>query len=155
MDALANVLSVATHAEVVDPLNGAWGAGLEMHRDAGLPQWLYAVLRHNCSVLLLMTPGGKVRQNAMEQLDKVAFDPPHMLDDIFLLGFNYIKVQKASDYANVFQIRYFPVEKKWVAVISAKNRKRQRRKRQSVTAKREKSQTPKVLTAILPLPYLT
>jgi len=28
------------------------------------------------------------------------------------------------------------------AVISAKNHKRQRRKRQSVTAKREKSQTP-------------
>jgi len=42
-----------------------------------------------------------------------------------------------------------------VAVISAKNRKRQRRKRQSVTAKREKSQTPKVLTAILTLPNLT
>jgi len=36
-----------------------------------------------------------------------------------------------------------------VAVISAKNHKRQRRKRQSVTAKREKSQMPKVLTAIL------
>jgi len=36
-----------------------------------------------------------------------------------------------------------------VAVTSAKNHKRQRRKRQSVTAKREKSQTPKVLTAIL------
>jgi len=35
-----------------------------------------------------------------------------------------------------------------VAVISAKNHKRQRRKRQSVTAKREKSQTPKVLTVI-------
>jgi len=34
-------------------------------------------------------------------------------------------------------------EKKRVAVISAKNHKRQRRKRQSVTAKREKSQTPK------------
>jgi len=33
--------------------------------------------------------------------------------------------------------------------------KRQRRKRQSVTAKREKSQTPKVLTAILTLPNLT
>jgi len=31
-----------------------------------------------------------------------------------------------------------------VAVISAKNLKRQRRKRQSVTAKREKSQTPNV-----------
>jgi len=36
-----------------------------------------------------------------------------------------------------------------VAVVSAENHKRQRRKRQSVTAKREKSQTPKVLTAIL------
>jgi len=33
--------------------------------------------------------------------------------------------------------------------------KRQRRKRQSVPAKREKSQTPKVLTAILTLPNLT
>ena len=44
----------------------------------------------------------------------------------------------------------------WVAIISAKNHKRQRRKRQSVTAKqREKSQTPKVLTAILTLPNLT
>jgi len=42
-----------------------------------------------------------------------------------------------------------------VAVISAKNHKRQRCKRQSVTAKREKSQTPKVLNAILTLPNLT
>ena len=42
-----------------------------------------------------------------------------------------------------------------VAVISAKNHKRQRRKRQSVTAKQEKSQTQKVLTAILTLPNLT
>jgi len=42
-----------------------------------------------------------------------------------------------------------------VAVISAKNHKRQRRKRQTVTAKREKSQTSKVLTAILTLPNLT
>ena len=41
-----------------------------------------------------------------------------------------------------------------VAVISAKNHERQRRKRQSVTAKREKSQTPKVLTAIITLPNL-
>jgi len=32
---------------------------------------------------------------------------------------------------------------KWGAFGSAKNHKRQRRKRQSVTAKREKSQTPK------------
>jgi len=38
-----------------------------------------------------------------------------------------------------------------VAVISAKKHKRQRRKRQSVNAKREKSQTPKFLTAILTL----
>jgi len=37
---------------------------------------------------------------------------------------------------------------KWVSVISAKNHKRQRRKRPSVTAKREKSQTPKVLNRI-------
>jgi len=43
----------------------------------------------------------------------------------------------------------------WVAVISAKNHKRQRRKRKSVTAKRDKSQTPKVLIAILTLPNLT
>jgi len=42
-----------------------------------------------------------------------------------------------------------------VAVISAKNHKRQRRMRQSVTAKREKSQTPKVLTTILTLSNLT
>jgi len=42
-----------------------------------------------------------------------------------------------------------------VAVINAKKHKRQRRKRQSVTAKREKSQTPEVLTAILTLPNLT
>ena len=42
-----------------------------------------------------------------------------------------------------------------VAAISAKNHKRQRRKRKSVTAKREKSQTPKVLTAILTLPNPT
>jgi len=44
-------------------------------------------------------------------------------------------------------------EKYRVAVMSAKNHKRQRRKCQSVTAKREKS--PKVLTEILTLPNLT
>ena len=43
----------------------------------------------------------------------------------------------------------------WVAVITAKNHKRQRRKRQFVTAKREKTQTPKVLTTILTLLNLT
>jgi len=39
--------------------------------------------------------------------------------------------------------------------MSAKKHKRQRRERQSVTAKWEKSQTPKFLTAILTLPNLT
>jgi len=43
----------------------------------------------------------------------------------------------------------------WVAVISVEKHKRQCRKRQSVTAKREKSQTPKVSTSILTLPDLT
>ena len=42
-----------------------------------------------------------------------------------------------------------------VAVISAKNHKRQRCKRQSVTAKREKSQTPNFITAIQTSPNLT
>jgi len=50
---------------------------------------------------------------------------------------------------------YTVLKNYWLAVISAKNYKRRRRKRQSVTAKREKSQTPKVLTAILTLPNLT
>jgi len=45
-------------------------------------------------------------------------------------------------------------EDKRVAVICAKKHKRQRRKHQSVTAKREMSQTPNVLTAILTLPNL-
>jgi len=57
-------------------------------------------------------------------------------------------------YTRSFQrIIFYPLVR--VAVISAKNHKRQRRKRQSVTAKREKSQTPKILTAILTLPNLT
>jgi len=42
-----------------------------------------------------------------------------------------------------------------ILVLLGSCHKRQRRKRQSVTAKREKSQTPKVLTAILTLPNLT
>jgi len=53
-------------------------------------------------------------------------------------------------YFRITDVRCFRV-----AVISAKNHKRQRRKRQSVTAKRGMSQTPKVLTAILTLPNLT
>jgi len=57
-----------------------------------------------------------------------------------------------SEHNFAFRCLLAPVR---VAVVSAKNHKRQRRKRQSVTAKREKSQTPKVLTAILTLPNLT
>jgi len=37
----------------------------------------------------------------------------------------------------------YSIIKNWGAFDSAKNHKHQRRKRQSVTAKREKSQTPK------------
>ena len=51
--------------------------------------------------------------------------------------------------AETFSAMIFCLIQYRVAVISAKNHKRQRRKRQSVTAKRGKSQTPKVLTAIL------
>jgi len=42
-----------------------------------------------------------------------------------------------------------------VAVLSAKNHERQRRKRQSLTAKREKLQTPKFTTAVQTSPNLT
>jgi len=60
-------------------------------------------------------------------------------------------VESYRSNENFSQGRTQKIEKTgWVAVISAKNHKRQ-----SVTAKREKSQTPKVLTAILTLPYLT
>jgi len=52
----------------------------------------------------------------------------------------------------VDQIHMWPER---VAVISAKNQKRQRRKRQSVTAKWGKSQTPKFITAIQTSPNLT
>jgi len=48
-----------------------------------------------------------------------------------------------------------PAKELFVYQTVAKNHKRQRRKRQSVTAKREKSQTPKILTAILTLLNLT
>jgi len=61
----------------------------------------------------------------------------------------------AKSTALDFLMKYFGNSVERVAVKSAKNHKRQRRKRQSVTAKREKSQTPKVLTAILTLPNLT
>ena len=48
------------------------------------------------------------------------------------------------------KIQLIVLHRRVVAVISAKKHKRQRRKRQSVTAKREKSQTPKFITAIQP-----
>jgi len=63
----------------------------------------------------------------------------------FPLIFKQYRIHIAEEYA----------KRDWVAVKSVKNNKRQRRKRQPVTAKREKSQTPKVLTAILTLCNLT
>jgi len=59
-----------------------------------------------------------------------------------------------TDAALLF-LFFYEDNNRGVAVISGKNHKRQRRKRESVTAKREKSQTPKFLTAILTLPNLT
>ena len=50
---------------------------------------------------------------------------------------------------------YLESHSKGVAVISAEKHKRQRRERQSVTAKRQKAQTPKFSTAILTLPNMT
>ena len=61
----------------------------------------------------------------------------------------------ASNLPRIFWESIYGYAMDWVAVISAENHKRQRSKRQPVTAKWEKSQTPKVLTAILTLPNLT
>jgi len=63
--------------------------------------------------------------------------------------------RKVANKGKLFSLRIVLCSSVGVAVISAKNHKRQRRKRQSVTANREKSQTPKVFTAILTLPNLT
>ena len=63
--------------------------------------------------------------------------------------------KKSVDITQIKDDALSSTVKRWVAVISAKKHKRQRRRGQSVTAKREKSQTPKVLTAILTLPNLT
>jgi len=56
----------------------------------------------------------------------------------------------AYRYSGGYSVGGFEIQRLWVppksnrgALDSAKNQKRQRRKRQSVTAKREKSQTPK------------
>jgi len=64
---------------------------------------------------------------------------------------------QVTDIAEQFPYRTlssFPF-KKVLQVLKGSCHKRQRRKRQSVTAKREKSQTPKFLTATLTLPNLT
>jgi len=59
---------------------------------------------------------------------------------IFLGNFTRIFTYKPNDLVTKFKEMRLPG---WGAFDSAKNHKRQRRKRQSVTAKREKSQTPK------------
>jgi len=51
--------------------------------------------------------------------------------------------QQKIYFTGLFQFSIVTIKKIWAAFDSAKNHKRQRRKRQSVTAKREKSQTPK------------
>ena len=67
----------------------------------------------------------------------------------------FLQENKSVDFFIRLDTHEISFKSRRVAVISAKNHKRQRRKRQSVTAKQERSQTPKVLTAILTLPNLT
>jgi len=67
-----------------------------------------------------------------------------------------LQIAKSYDYrTSTVIVLFWGCRIPWVAVISAKNHKRQNRKRQSVTAKREKLQTPKILTAKLTLPNPT
>jgi len=61
----------------------------------------------------------------------------------FLVKIALVRTEKFAS-GRTPELESFQTWKFWVAVISAKNHKRQRRKRQSVTAKREKSQTPKL-----------
>jgi len=91
-----------------------------------------------------------------EALENLVAVIPHQLH-LFKYIYFFIKIDFAifdiKDF--IFYQSYINKPNVMVAVISAKKHKRQRRKRQSVTAKRENSQTPKVLTAIRPLPNLT
>jgi len=64
-------------------------------------------------------------------------------------------VWNKQGYSLIADVELATGSRNGVVVISAKKHKRQRRKRQSVNAKREKSQTPKFFTAILTLPNLT
>ena len=72
---------------------------------------------------LMTTCGGRTRIVVSDRKDRDIPNGNHLFD------WKFIRQKKAYSER--------------VAVISAKNHKRQRRKRQSVTAKREKSQTPK------------
>jgi len=72
-----------------------------------------------------------------------------------IFGLKFFQISDLTLVASEFKILFLWRIFERIAVISAKNHKRQRRKRQSVTAKREKSQTPKFLTATLTLPNLT
>jgi len=82
------------------------------------------------------------------QTRRVVMSPPCLADSLLSTGSHITRLKVPFLSGNAYVIF-------GVAVISAKNYKRQRRKRQSETAEREKSQTPKVLTAILTLPNLT
>ena len=81
---------------------------------------------------------------------------PATIQEALLLHFNPVgwnlrnlRKYHGSEFQTIdiilkLQLQLFSGSKnKWGAFDSAKNHKRQRRKRQSVTAKREKSQTPK------------
>jgi len=71
------------------------------------------------------------------------------------LSDNAISIQQSREVVGATETTFFGIVNLkmgilcaciiWGACDSAKNHKRQRRKRQSVTAKREKSQTPKFL----------
>ena len=76
-----------------------------------------------------------------------------LCEDYFRLTFDHQSQDAVITVVDWWSSKY-EMDKR-AAVISAKNHKRQRRKRQSVNAKREKSQSPKFLTAILTLPNLT
>ena len=117
------------------------------------------------NVIILMTCAGRADSGSFSfpvsgamPADKTyqngSFLTPFMLKGWYW-GPKHLHIKRIPFHSGQFFSFWRRTRWRRVAVISAKNHKRQRRKRQSVTAKREKSQTPKVLTAILTLPNLT
>jgi len=102
----------------------------------------------SCSIPLPLPPLHRPRHYDahLSFIDRVVLE---ILDTegVYVRDLHQIVVVSVNDNVKRFSHSYDLTR---VAVISIKNHKRQ-----SVTAKREKSQTPKVLTAILTLPNLT